>query len=453
MTNFIDNQWASMAYNLNYKSTLDTLGRELTVDLDYSNYSGQAFDDMETHFFNKQGNENAIPLILRSDIPSNVEIKSGKADYVHPINKDTKIEAGIKTSFVTTDNNVKWETYNEGSWNVDRGRTNHFQYKENLNAAYINIHTQYKKFGFQLGLRAEQTIAKGNLITENLQKPDTSYLNFFPSVFVSQKISEKNQVTYSYSKRIDRPSYQNLNPFIYFLDPYAYFQGNPFLKPQYTHSFQVAHTYDGKFITTLGYSNTSNVMQQVTEQNDETKVTKATMTNLDNFKNLSLGINAPVTIAKWWTTNNNLSFYYKEYKSRYLDGEINNTGFSWTLNSNHNFTLPRDFSAELSGMYLSPNVEGIIKIRSMYVVNMGIQKNLWDKKANIKLNVNDVFNIMKFRGTIDYQNQHLNILGKWESRLARITFTYRFGKEDIKPARRRSSGAESEQNRVNMGGN
>jgi hypothetical protein len=243
-----------------------------------------------------------------------------------------------------------------------------------------------------------------------------------------------------------------LNPFIYFLDPYAYFQGNPFLKPQYTNSFQVSHTFNGKIITTLGYSNTKNVMTQVTEQDDNTKITKATMTNLDTYNNYSLGINAPLPITKWWSSNNNLNFYYKDYQSFYLGADLRNTSYSWTFNTNHSITLPKNFAAELSGMYLSPNVEGIIRIRSMYVFNVGLQKNFWNKKANVKLNVNDVFNMMKFRGDIRYQNMDLKIKGKWESRQARLTFTYRFGKEDMKSQRRRSTGAQDEQNRVNMGG-
>lgn len=451
LTNEIDNRWINHAYNLNYKTSFDTLGRELTVDLDYSQFTSSAYDDLENRVFNGFQEESGVPLVLRSDIPSKIDIRSAKVDYVHPVGKNFKFETGLKSSYVTTDNNVRWDSLAGNDWHVDTHRTNHFKYTENINAAYVNASTQYKKFSFQLGLRAEHTYSKGHSITNNTSV-EKNYINLFPSVHISQKISDKHQLGYSYSRRIDRPNYQNLNPFIYFLDRYTYFQGNPYLSPQYTNAFQVSHTFKEKFITTLGYDHTYNAIEQVIEQNDETKVSIATMTNLDYFNNYSIGINAPITVTKWWSSNNNLNLYYKEYKSRIQGGSFVNTSYNWTLNTNHNITLPKDLNAEISGMYISPNADGFIKMKAMYVVNLGIQKNFWNKKANLKLNVNDVFNMMKFRGAVQYQNIDVKILAKWESRQARLTFTYRFGKDDVKPARKRSTGTESEQNRVNMGG-
>lgn len=444
--------WGSQAFNLNYKRTFDSTDRELTMDLDYSRFNGQTNDNIENKYFNHVGEEIRQPLFLRSNVPSMVDIKSLKADYLHPIGKAAKVETGIKTSFVTTDNNVQFDSLANGDWLVDTKRTNHFTYTENINAAYLNVSREFKTFSVQLGLRAEQTVSKGNSITMN-KVVDRNYLEFFPSVFVSQKLSKDHQLGYSYSRRIDRPSYQDLNPFIYFLDTYTYFQGNPFLKPQFTNSFQVSHTFKGSFITTLGYSHTKDVFTQVTEQNNATKVTIATMTNLESLDNYSLGLSAPIPVTKWWSTNNNLNVYYNQYRSTYLGSQLNNAQLAMDINTNHSFTLPNDFSAELSGFYRSPFVDGILRGKSMYVVGLGVQKTFWDKKASLKLNVNDIFDMMRFRGSINYQDMDLKILGKWESRQARLTFNYRFGKNEVKPARRRTAGSESEQNRVKMGDN
>lgn len=447
------NTWKSMAYNVNYRKTFDSTDREFSIDLDYSKFNGKSKDDIQTYYYNRGGEQTGTPLFLKSDIPSQVDIKSFKIDYVHPLKNKAKIETGIKSSFVTTDNDVKFNLFRDFQWMIDTDRTNHFKYTENINAAYVNFNKELsKKWSLQLGLRAEQTISRGNSITLN-KVVDRNYLEWFPSVFVSQNISKDHQVNYSYSRRIDRPSYQDLNPFIYFLDPYTFFQGNPFLKPQFTNAFQVSHTFKGKFITTLGYSHTKDIFTQVTKQDDETKVTIATMTNLDTRYNYNMGLSAPITFTKWWTANNNINVYYNQYTSQYLGGQLNTGQLALNLNSNHNFILANDFSAEVSGFYNSPTVDGIIKIQSMYAVGFGIQKTFMNKKASLKLNVNDVFNIMQFKGHIHYQNMDLKIRSNWESRQARLTFNYRFGKNDINPARRRSSATESEQNRIKMGGN
>jgi hypothetical protein len=175
------------------------------------------------------------------------------------------------------------------------------------------------------------------------------------------------------------------------------------------------------------------------------------MTNLDTRKNYNLGLSMPIPIAKWWSTNNNVNVFYNQFQSNFLGEELDNSQLAMNINTNHTFILPKDFTAELSGFYNSPFVEGILRGKSMYAVGFGLQKSFMNKKASLKLNVNDIFNMMRFRGAINYSNMDLKILNKWESRQARVTFTYRFGKSDVKPARRRATGTESEQDRIKMG--
>ncbi len=451
LLNNIENSWKSMAYNLNYKRTFDSTGREFTADVDYSKFMGQGSDNIRNYYYNSVGEETQVPLLLKSDIPSEVDIKSFKADYIHPLGKTAKLEAGVKSSYVVTDNDVKFNLFRENSWEVDTTKTNHFKYTENINAAYVNFSKELSKiWSLQLGLRAEQTISKGNSITLN-KVVDRNYLEFFPSVFLSQKVGKDHQMAYSYSRRIDRPSYQDLNPFVYFLDLYTYFQGNPFLKPQFTNSFQVSHTYKGGFTTTLGYSHTKDIFTQVTIQDDQTQITRATMTNLDARQNYNLGLSMPIPVTKWWSTNNNVNVFYNQFRSTFLDEQLDNSQLAVNVNTNHTFILPKDFTAEVSGFYNSPFVEGILRGKAMYAIGFGLQKSFMNKKANLKLNVNDVFNMMRFRGAINYSNMDLRIFNKWESRQARVTFTYRFGKNDIKPARKRATGSESEENRIKMG--
>jgi hypothetical protein len=439
----------SNSLNVNYKRTFETAGRELTLDADYSLFNANVIDNILARSFNATGEEVGMPLQIRNLTPSLVDIRAIKGDYVHPLGQTAKIEAGFKSSLVVTDNDMNFNTYQETGWQRDLGRSNQFKYTENINAAYVNYNHQIKKVGVQLGLRAEQTISEGTSVTMDQKNPPRNYLEWFPSVFVSQKINDKHEVGYSYSRRIDRPSYQDLNPFVYFLDSLTYQEGNPYLNPQFTNSFKLTHTFSKMFVTSLGYSRTTDVMTRILIQDSETFKSKAFMENLASLDNFSLNISAPAPITKWWSTMNNLNVYYNLYNEPNLNGADLSVGMmAFNFNTNHSIRLPKDFTMELTGMYRSPTLDGIIAPQSMYFVAAGVQKTFLDKRASLRLNVSDIFGTMRFVGIARHQDIDTRIESRWESRVARLSFTYRFGRNEIKPARRRSTATEAEQNRV-----
>lgn len=439
----------NMSYNLNYRHTFEQEGRELSADLDYSSFLGSTFNGIDNYFY--YGTIAAGPdssQHLRSDIPSVIDIKVAKVDYAHPLDeKGSRLEVGAKSSMVTTDNDVHFDEQQGEEWVVDKGKTNHFIYEENINAAYINWSGKIGAYDLQAGLRGEQTSYKGESVTMDSIVSD-NYLKLFPSLFVGRQFSEAHQLNLSYSRRIDRPSYQSLNPFIYYLDPYQYYQGNPLLQPQFTHNIELSHTLKGTYITSIGYSKTSDVLTQVTEQDDIRKVTRATTLNLQTLTSYNLTVSAPVTVAKWWNMSNNLNAFYNEYSGIFLDEQLSSSQFSFNLNVNNRFTLPGGFSAELSGMYYSPGTFGLARYFSRYALNAGLQKTFWDKKASLKLNVSDLFKTMRFDDVVDFSNMDYKTERRWESRVARLTFTYNFGNKDVKPQRRRQTGSEEEQQRI-----
>lgn len=436
-----------LAGNVNYKHTFDSTGRELTIDMDYSRFNINPRDNMMTRTFNASNEETAPALLQRNTTQSEVTIRAGKLDYVHPLGKGAKLEAGWKSSYVTTDNDVKFEQQTAGNWQIDPNRTNQFVYNETIYAAYLNGSKDWGKWSVQGGLRMEHTNSVGNSVTMN-KVVDRSYTNLFPSVFVTQNISKEHQLRYSYSRRIDRPSYQDLNPFIYIMDPYTYNQGNPFLRPQYTNALQAAYTYKGATNISIGYNRTQDVITTLPEQNDETKVTRQTVINLNTLHNYNLSIGFPVTITKWWNMRQSIDLYYNKYNAEFLNQKLDYSRFAANLTMNHSFVLPNGFTAEVSGFYNSPGIYGVLKPKSIYAVNMGVQKSFWEKKANLRINVNDIFYTQKFRGVIDYSNLNLRFLSTGETRVVRATFTYNFGNRNIKSARQRRTSVEDEQGRV-----
>ncbi|WP_419802040.1 TonB-dependent receptor domain-containing protein [Mucilaginibacter sp.] len=441
----------NFAFNLNDRLQLDTSGQELAIDLDYSKFNNNNVAQYNTDFFLSDGNVQRTPLLLRNQTPSVITIKTGKADYTKNLKKIGKLEAGIKLSDVKTDNDLQAQKLAGSSGYVnDTTRSNRFVYTEKISAAYLNLSHTFKKLSVQVGLRAENTSSNGNLITRN-QVVDRSYLNFFPSLFLQESINAKNDIGFNYSRRIDRPSYDNLNPFVYYLDQYTYSQGNPFLKPQYTQSFELSYTYNKTINLSLGYSRTTDVITEVIQTVN--KASYDTQLNLQTQNAYNININAPFTFAKWWTGNLNFNGFYLGFKSDSLLGASLSRGkAAFQAKALNTFIIGNGFKAELSGDYQSPLVYGVFNIRPQYAVDAGLSKTFLNKKLNAKFSVSDIFNTRTNNLSSNYTNTNINIYQKRDSRVALLTLTYNFGNSKLAPARRHKSGADDEKNRVKSGG-
>ena len=267
-------------------------------------------------------------------------------------------------------------------------------------------------------------------------------------LFLSKKFTDNHQLTASYSYRIGRPNYWLLNPFIWMLNPYTYNQGNPDLQPQFTHSAKLSYTFKQKYILSAGYSTTGEQYTQVFKQDDATKITVVTWENLSKTENMDMTFVIPVEFAKWWRMNTNMTTFYMRYRSPLYGGMLDKSQFSFRGNMNHTFTLPKDWSAELTGMYQSKTVYGVGIFNARGSVDAGIQKQLFNNKLTIKAGVTDIFKTLADNYHIKYDN--VDVLGKqgYDSRRFRINITWRFGNDKLKPIRQRSSGAEEESSRA-----
>ncbi|KIA94576.1 hypothetical protein OC25_09280 [Pedobacter kyungheensis] len=442
------NKYNNISYNLNYKSVLDTAGSEISADVDYSRYNGNDGSDYANDYLFANGSRIRPINYIRNNTPSIIDIKAFKVDYNVSLSKTVKLEAGVKSSWVKTDNDLQAEEFVNNNWQNDVRRSNQFVYDENVNAAYTNVNKQFKNTSVQIGLRMEQTNSKGNLITTNTVVK-RSYWDFFPTLFVQQNLSKNNQLGFSYSRRIDRPSYDALNPFIYYLDQYTYNKGNPFLNPQYTHNFELSYTLLQKYMLTLGYSRVNDVIAEVILPDEAQKALYQTNANIATNISYSANLNVPVQITKWWQTNNNLNVFYLSFESPNLAGRALKTGkTSFQFKSQQTFTIVNGFTAELNGNYESPLDYGTLSLKARYSIDAGLSKTLFNKKASLKLALSDVFNMSENNLSSAYPGLTYTVHQKNETRVGRISFTYRFGKNEIKPARRRSTGTESEQGRM-----
>jgi iron complex outermembrane receptor protein len=444
----IGQTYRNIALNLNDKFEIDTTGQQLSIDLDYSKFNNNSNAYYNTYFYLPDGSQQAPPSFMRNQTPSSITIRTAKADYTLPINKTLKLETGFKLSDVKTDNDLQAQRQNaSGQFVNDTTLTNRFIYDEKIDAAYVNLSKTYKNTSIQAGLRAEYTSSNGDLVTSNQVVP-RHYLNFFPSVFINHTINDKNELGFNYSRRIDRPGYDDLNPFVYFLDQYTYSKGNPFLNPQYTNNFELNYTYNHTINVSVGYSRTTDAITQILLTNPVSKATFQTNLNLQTQTSYNINVNTPFTITKWWSGNANVNAFYLGFKSDSLLGADLKTGqYAYQLKLMNTFQVAKGYKAELMGNYESGLTYGIFYVKPQYSVDAGVSHSFADKRANIKLSMSDIFNMRRNDVSSHYQTNDLEIRQKNESRITRLTVTYNFGSTKIK-MRDHQSGADDLKGRV-----
>jgi outer membrane receptor protein involved in Fe transport len=438
------------SFNLNYDGKVDTSGTTLSADLDYSRFDGDGNDDYTTTYFNEDGSETDSPLLYNTQNPGTIDIRSAKIDFTKTLVKVWNVEAGAKVSAVKNDNSEIFSVLQNSEWVIDTTKTNHFIYTENIYAGYVQLNRQFGNISVQGGLRGELTDATGNSVTlhENFNR---NYFQLFPSVNISDRINDVHTVSVSYSRRIDRPHYDQLNPFLFFLDPYVYEQGNPNLKPQLTNSIELSYLLKETYSLSLSYSRTKDQIEEQFYQTDSSKTILLLSDNFGENTTYALTAYAPLQPVKWWSVTPVVTAFYQDLETDYLETTYHKTNFAFNLNLQNNFSLPKGFSLELTGQYQSPVIFSIASIKSYGDVSVGVKKSFWDGKATLKVNARDIFDTNYIRGDIVYANIDSHFEQNNDSRRFGATFSYRFG-NSTSAQRQRQGAIDEETGRVKRGG-
>ncbi len=455
--------WRNVGSNLNFRHLFDSTGKELTADVDFLNYNVSSSQNLKNKYFTASGAPTGVPDNLLGNLPQLIRIYSGKADYVQPLKKGAKFEAGFKTSFVETDNNAVYDTLRNGNMILDSARSNHFIYTENINAAYVNYSKQFnKKFSAQFGLRLENTTAKGNskglaysATSEKFEAFDSTfnlnYTQLFPTVYLQYTANETNSFVVNYGRRLRRPDYENLNPFVEFLDRYTFEQGNPNLRPQFSHNIELSHTFKGFLTTTLNYTKTNNIIQQVIEQNEATNESFIKQANIANQRQFGVAVSAFKQIKNF---SGNI---YANVFNNEMTGVVNNTMVTMgattaMFNGSVSYKFKKGLTTEISGFYRTAGVEGVFRIGGFGMMNLGASLPVLKTKGTIRLNVRDVLWSQRIKGESKFGNIDAQFQNYRDSRVVTITFTYRLAKGKLNGnTRRKASGAADEQSRVKSG--
>ncbi|MDN3549822.1 TonB-dependent receptor domain-containing protein [Mucilaginibacter aquaedulcis] len=448
----LDRGSSFLNYNINYDGALDKSGKNLSADVDYSTYTRHSNEYITNNFYTPEGVRYRDSLQLQNLSPSHIHIWTAKIDYINPLSKTSRLEAGVKYNNVKSDNNLIFGPLVNRAYVADPNYTNRFIYTEIVSAGYLNYIGKVGKLDITAGIRAEKTTSTGNSVGVGSEPAITnknSYFNIFPQTQLSYQLNKNNTLSLSYNRGVHRPDYQDINPFLYYTDLYDYVSGNPNLKPEYTNSIQLSHTYKETFITTLYYNVTNDAYDfPIYEQNDSSKVNITIRKNFGRIFVYGASFYAPVQFNSWWSGSFNLDASYQRYTAYAVNGYFNKGMQDIIFNTTQNFSLSSSIQAEVSGRYESPTLYGVNELKQSYTVNTGLSKQVLQKRGSLKLSVIDIFNSDRERYHILYQNVDLSGINKRETRRVMLNFTYRFGKTSVKSATKHNTGGDEEQRRT-----
>ncbi|WP_293938434.1 outer membrane beta-barrel family protein [Sphingobacterium sp. UBA5996] len=440
-------RWRDMLYNFNYGIKFNEKGHELKIDLDLVDHYSKMDQELNTNYIKADGTPLNRPSSRRGDIPSDNKVYVAKLDYTLPLTKAYQLEAGWKASHVRTENDLHYDTLQNDQYVSDLTTSNHFIYKETIQAGYINLSKSWKKISAQVGLRGEHTHTSGHQITLN-EHFEKSYFKLFPSAFLTYAVNEKNKLQTSYSYRVQRPSFWDLNPFRVYTDPFSYSEGNARLNPAYEHAFELGYTFSNKYIFTLNYASRTDVVNDILGRDlSNPYITYERPENIGSFKNFGVSFIAPTQLTSWWSATHFTNYYRNEYEIPQDGILISRKGNTLTLNSQNTFKLPNDWSIEVGGSYTSGLTIGLSQIKSYGQLYSGIQKNFLNKKATLKLVVNDIFRTNNRR--YETISPTIRLIGRSnpDSRTAILSFSYRFGGSQNTTAQR-TTGSEEIKSRL-----
>jgi iron complex outermembrane receptor protein len=449
-----DDHSNNMVANINFKHTFDSTGKEFTADVDFGQYRSNSLTRNSTLYYKLDGTKLQPDYILDGDQEGKLTFKTAKIDYVNPIGKTARFETGLKTSFVSSDNDAKFFDMSNGTAVNDVNKTNHFIYHENNQAGYVNYNKQFKKFDIQFGLRGEYTSLETEQLKGNIRF-DSSYFQLFPSAFFNYKLKEDQTLGISVSRRIDRPGYSQLNPFLFLIDVTTYATGRPGLLPQLTWSYELSYTIKNLNFT-LGYSHTrDNQNIAIAKFRDvfpgipsDENVTVQIPINLESSDYFGLSVSAPIRIKSWWNMINNGNVYYNHFNGNLGGTTLNNGRPALDLRTNNTFTFKKGWTAELNANFNSGGRSGFMEFDPQWGLAAGVQKTVLKNKGTVRFNITDIFWTNLPKAVVTYNNY----IEKWhayrETRVANLVFTYRFGNNKVQQARRRTTASEEERQRA-----
>ncbi|MGJ1438957.1 TonB-dependent receptor domain-containing protein [Sphingobacterium siyangense] len=412
--------------NLNNEFRIDSNGRKLTLDLDWSKFKSSKRVGYNNQYFDGQLDAITPEEIQRSRMPIGIDIYVAKLDYEQPLSKVSKLEMGAKYSNVTSDNDLTFEDFLNNSWINNEKRTNHFVYKEQIAAGYIDYNNTIGKWGLKVGARGEYTFSDGNSLTLNKQVK-RNYFKLFPNANLTYTLDENHILSLGYARKITRPNYRQLNPFDYFIDKLTFERGNPYLNPQFSNEFTLNYTLMQRYNVTLGINDVRDAIVESMGQDSVLKQTWVIRENLGKNLTAYLNLNIPITVSKIWSMNNNITGIHFNFDGMVSGHPLKRKSFLLQATSMHNLKLAKSLSANVNLRYFSPFKYNVYDMKARWDMEIGATKTFKDQRSSLKLAVSDLFNTGNQNLKTNFGDFDSSIRQYQDRRVVRLTYSYKFG--------------------------
>jgi len=405
---------------LGFRYKIDSLGKELRASLDGLRYIVKENQEHDDIFSRQVGSSSQVSS--RSQKDGMIGICSGRVDLIWPISDKLRFEAGAKTDFVDIDNTSKYDNKINDRWLADESLNSQFLYKENINAFYASTRIHRTAFLINAGIRIENTNIKGTFVSR-------TYTNLFPNISLGYQLQNKNSLDFIFLKRVDRPNYSYLNPFVYIFDTYTYVQGNTALKPQYTDRFVFSYLIRKNYSFSLFLSNTEKAIVKSYQIKENSKRLYVMPTNMASYRSFGFQGNVgQISVARWLKSGINWGITEKAYKWEENGTNLQNKKANLQFGLNNRISLPWSWSAEISGFYNGKMAFGQIDILPVWQISGGLKKNLCHGNATLNIFSNDWFNSNKFRGELNLSSSRASTEEFQDRSIFGVSFSYRFKK-------------------------
>ncbi|MEZ4963878.1 MAG: outer membrane beta-barrel family protein [Saprospiraceae bacterium] len=422
----------NLEYSLGYKKTFEREGHELSADFRYQDNSEHEISDFRERYFSADDLPSGqADLIQHSDNKESERNMIFQFDYIHPFGKEGKWEAGLRSGIRSIRNDYSVEELSNGEWGKLPGLSNNVLYDESIHAAYGIVGNKHNKFSWQAGVRTELADVKTELLQTNEVNDRPVYINFFPSAHISYDLANESAVQLSYSRRIRRPGFRELNPFTSYSDARNYWGGNPNLDPEYTDVYELGYLKrweKGSLTSSFYFRHTTNVIERIRQQLSDT-VAFTRPANLSTRNNYGLEFTGSCEPFEFWSLNANLNFYRSITEGTYEGQSLDADTYTWSGRASSKLTLFDALDIQTTLNYRAPRIYTQGRSNAMYHIDLAAGIDVLKNNGTVTLSIRDLFNTRRWRGTTEGADFYTYGEFQWRARQITLSFSYRINRQ------------------------